>query len=304
MSVRTSPGNSTAVPQLRTQAPGFYRMLLGDFVITALCDGTALHTDQRLTNIPRERIDKLLAESHVPLPVETSINAYLIHTGARLVLVDTGAGGLFGPIAGKLSLSLRAAGYQPEQIDTILLTHIHGDHSGGLVVDGQQVFPQAIVHVDRHDSEFWLSDAQLEKAEGEMKKRFQAARASLGPYLAEGRLKTFEADTELMPGIRALSARGHTPGHCLYLVESQGQKLVLWGDLVHVAAVQLPEPSATVEYDVDPRAAADQRARVLADAARQGYWVAADHISFPGLGHVRAQGSGYQWVPINYSALH
>lgn len=292
------------IPQLKSQAPGFYRMLLGDFVITALSDGTAFHTDQRLMNIPRDRVERLLAEAHMPRPVETSINAFLIHTGSRLVLVDTGAGSLFGPVAGKLPQSLRAAGYQPEQIDTILLTHIHGDHSGGLVVDGQQIFPKAVVHVDKHDSDFWLSDAQLEKAEGEMKKRFQAARTALEPYVAAGRLQTFEGETSLMPGLRALPARGHTPGHSLYAVESQGQKLVLWGDLVHVAAVQLVEPSATVEYDVDPRAAADQRARVLAEASREGYWIAADHISFPGLGHVRAQGPGYQWVPINYSALH
>jgi glyoxylase-like metal-dependent hydrolase (beta-lactamase superfamily II) len=96
-------------------------------------------------------------------------------------------------------------------------------------------------------------------------------------------------------------APGHTPGHSIYAVESKGQKLVLWGDLMHVAAVQFAEPSVTIQFDSDSKAAAAQRKKAYADAAKQGYWVAAAHLSFPGIGQVRAEGKGYVWFPANYS---
>jgi glyoxylase-like metal-dependent hydrolase (beta-lactamase superfamily II) len=290
-----------AVARHQAQAPGFHRMVLGDFVITALSDGTVFGVDSKLTGIDRARVDQLLTEACVPRPVETSINAFLIHTGTRLVLVDTGAGQLMGPSAGRLLPNLRAAGYEPEQIDTVLLTHIHTDHSGGLSAAGTRVFPNAVVRVDRLDADFWLSTAQQAQAGDEQKKRFQWARDALEPYLAAGRFQPFEGDAELLPGLRAQAARGHTPGHSFYAVESQGQKLVIWGDLVHVEAVQLAEPSATIEFDRDPRAAAARRAKAFAEAASKGYWVAGEHLSFPGIGHLRAQGEGYRWWPLPYS---
>ncbi|MET0404398.1 MAG: MBL fold metallo-hydrolase [Cystobacter sp.] len=282
------------VPRLQGQAPGFHRMLLGDFVLTALSDGTVSGVDQKLRGIDRTRVEQLLADACVPRPVETSINAFLIHTGARLVLVDTGAGKRMGPSAGRLLPHLRAAGYEPEQIDTVLLTHLHTDHAGGLSDEGLRVFPNATVRVDQLDADFWLSPAQ-------QKTRSQWARDALEPYIAAGRFQTFEGDTELLPGIRSQAARGHTPGHSFYAVESQGQRLVIWGDLVHVEAVQLVEPSATVEFDRDPRAAATRRAKAFAEAASKGFWVAAEHISFPGIGHLRAQDEGYRWCPLPYS---
>ena len=125
--------------------------------------------------------------------------------------------------------------------------------------------------------------------------------ASLNPYVSAGKFKPFEGDTELVPGIRAQSAHGHTPGHVTYAIESKGEKLVLWGDLMHVAAVQFPEPSVTIQFDTDSKAAMAQRTQALADAAKAGYWVGAAHLSFPGIGHLRKQGGGYNFVPANYS---
>ena len=106
-----------------------------------------------------------------------------------------------------------------------------------------------------------------------------------------------------MPGVKAVATPGHTPGHSLYKVESKGQTLVLWGDLMHVAAVQFPEPGVTIQFDTDSKSAAVQRKRAYAEAARQGYLVGSAHLSFPGLGHLRVQGKGYEWVPVNYSGL-
>jgi glyoxylase-like metal-dependent hydrolase (beta-lactamase superfamily II) len=121
-------------------------------------------------------------------------------------------------------------------------------------------------------------------------------------YVDAHRLRTFDGDAEIVPGIRSVSSRGHTPGHSFYAVESKGQKLLLWGDLIHAGAVQFPSPSTTIRFDVDSSAAAVQRNKAFADAARQGYWVGAAHISFPGIGHVRSAGKGYDWIPANYSA--
>jgi glyoxylase-like metal-dependent hydrolase (beta-lactamase superfamily II) len=133
---------------------------------------------------------------------------------------------------------------------------------------------------------------------------YQSAMNMLNPYVSAGKFKPFSGDTELVPGVRAMAAPGHTPGHTLYVVESEGQKLVLWGDLMHVAAAQFPDPSVTIRFDTDSGMAAAQRKKVFADAAEHGDWVAGAHLSFPGIGHLRAAGSGYAFVPVNYGAVH
>ena len=293
-----------AAPQVKTSAPGYYRMMLGDFEITALSDGTvALPVDKLLTNTTPGQVGKALAASFVKAPLETSVNAYLVNTGDKLVLVDTGAAGLFGPTLGKLLVNLKAAGYQPEQVDAVVITHMHADHVGGLMAGDKLAFPNATVHADKHDADFWLSQANLDKAPADAKDFFKGAMASLNPYVKAGKFKPFDGDTELVPGIRAQAARGHTPGHTVYVAESKGQKLVFWGDLMHVAAVQFAQPSVTIQFDSDSKAAAVQRKKAYADAAKNGHWVAASHLAFPGIGHLRSEGRGYRFVPANYTVL-
>ena len=296
------PAAQAAAPLARTQAPGFYRMMLGDFEVTALSDGTVnLEMGKILTRTTPAQTQRALARSFLKDPVETSVNAYLINTGSRLVLIDAGAGKLFGPTLGGLVASLKAAGYQPEQVDEIYVTHMHADHVGGLVADGKLVFPSAVVRADQHDADFWLSPATLEKASKDEKAFVEGAQASLNPYAAAGKFKPFEGTTELLPGIAGVATHGHTPGHAIYVVESKGQKLVLWGDLMHVAAVQFANPAVTIQFDSDSKAAAVQRKKAFADAAKGGYWVAAAHLPFPGIGHLRSEGSGYAFIPANYA---
>ena len=293
-----------AAPQVKTQAPGYYRVMLGDFEVTALSDGTvALPVDKLLTGTTAAKTQKTLARSFLKAPLDTSVNGYLVNTGTKLVLIDTGAAGLFGPTLGNLITNLKAAGYQPEQVDEIYITHMHADHVGGLMASDKLAFPNAIVRADKHDADFWLSQANLDKAPADAKGFFQGAMASLNRYVAAGKFKPFDGDTELVPGIKAVAARGHTPGHSTYLVESQGQKLALWGDLMHVAAVQFAQPSVTIQFDTDSQAAAAQRKRAYAAAVKQGYLVGSAHLAFPGLGHLRRDGAGYAWVPVNYNGL-
>jgi glyoxylase-like metal-dependent hydrolase (beta-lactamase superfamily II) len=299
-----TPLAQAAAPMVKTPAPGFYRMMVGDFEITALSDGTVtLPVDKLLTNTTPGKIDAALGKSFLKAPVETSVNAYLINTGEKLVLVDTGAAGLFGPTLGNLVANIKAAGYQPEQVDAVVITHMHPDHVGGLMAGGQMAFPNATVHADQRDADFWLSTANMDKAPADSKGFFQGAMASLQPYVAAGKFKPFNGNTDLLPGIKAQAARGHTPGHSTFVVESKGQKMVMWGDLMHVAAVQFDEPSVTIAFDTDSKAAAVQRRLAYADAAKNGYWVAATHLSFPGIGHVRRDGKGYRFVPANYSVV-
>jgi glyoxylase-like metal-dependent hydrolase (beta-lactamase superfamily II) len=290
-----------AAPMVKTQAPGYYRMMLGDFEVTALSDGTVmLPVNQLLSNTTPARVDRALARSGLSSPLETSVNGYLINTGDKLVLVDAGAAGLFGPTLGKLADNLKAAGYLPEQVDEIYLTHLHPDHVGGLAARGAMVFPNAVVRADRADVDYWLSETNLDKAKKEDKPGFEGARASLQPYIEAQRFRPFEGSTALAAGITALPRHGHTAGHSTYLVESRGQKLLLWGDLMHVAGVQFDQPAVTIAFDTNTRAAAMQRKRAYADAATNGYLVAGAHLSFPGIGRVRPSGRGYVWLPVNY----
>ncbi|WP_367849855.1 MBL fold metallo-hydrolase [Rhodoferax sp. WC2427] len=298
----TATAAHAAAPMAKTQAPGFYRMALGDFEVTALSDGTVdLPVDKLLSHTTPAKVQKALAQSYLAAPLETSVNGYLVNTGAKLVLIDTGAAGLFGPTLGKLVANLKAAGYQPEQVDEIYITHMHPDHVGGLVDGDKMVFPNATVRADKHDADFWLSQANLDAAPADSKGFFQGAMASLNPYVQAQHFSAFDGNTPLVPGIQAIATRGHTAGHTSYVVESKGQKLLVWGDVVHVAAVQFDEPAVTIGFDSDSKNAAVQRKAAFAAAAKGGYLVADAHIAFPGLGHVRANGKAYRWIPVNYT---
>jgi glyoxylase-like metal-dependent hydrolase (beta-lactamase superfamily II) len=283
---------------------GFYRLMVGDFEVTALSDGTNPMPALKLLHGDPTRIAEALKLNFLGEQVETSHNSFLVNTGTKLVLIDAGAGKLLGPATGDLLNNLRAAGYRPEEVDEIYLTHMHVDHVGGQIASGQLAFPNAIVRVDKREADYWLNEANMRAASAEAKRFFDGAKVSVTPYMQAGKVKMFEGDTDLIPGVRAQSAYGHTPGHTMYVVESRGEKLVLWGDIVHVAAVQFPDPSVTIAYDVNPAEAEHTRELVFADAAKNAYLIGGAHISFPGLGHVRKDGENtYTYVQLNYSSL-
>ncbi|WP_229487434.1 MBL fold metallo-hydrolase [Pseudoduganella lutea] len=299
------PAAQAAAPMALAQAPGYYRMMVGTAEVTAISDGTVtIPLDQLLTNTTPAQVNALLARSHLAPQVETSINAYLVNTGTHLVLVDTGAGKLFGPGAGgRLQESLRAAGYAPEQVDAVLITHVHGDHSGGLTADGAALFPNATVYVNRHDADFWFDLANRPRAAENQRAGFDQAAEQFAPYRAMGKVKTFEGTAELLPGLSTRPAVGHTPGHTVYVLKSGGKELHFWGDLLHAKDVQFAAPDITIRFDVDSPAAARQRKAAFADAARRGYLVAAAHTPFPGIGYVRTAGMAFDWLPVPYTAL-
>lgn len=295
-----------AAPKAQAQVPGVYRVQVGDFEVTALLDGHSLHDVSLLKNATPAEIGALLARKFVGDPkMRNPVNAFLVNTGSALVLVDAGMGAHRGPALGHMAANLRAAGVEPAQIDVVLLTHMHGDHIGGLAdASGKALFPKARVLVDGREFAFWTSADEEAKAAPARQPSFQMARSMAAPYQAEGRWKTFKPGDVLLPGITAVDAPGHTPGHTAFAVESQGQKLLLWGDIVHAHAVQFVRPGVSIDFDTDQAQAIATRRELLREAARDGCLVGGAHIPFPGLGHVRQDGpDAYAWVPVEFAPL-
>ncbi len=299
----TTGAAMAAAPMAQTPAPGYFRVMLGAFEVTALSDGTADLPVDQLLHQPVSSTNKALAKHYLKSPLETSVNAYLINTGSKLILIDAGSGAMYGPTLGKLIANLKVAGYEPEQIDEIYITHFHPDHVGGLVANGFAAFPNALVRADRKESDFWLSKTNMDAATPENKPAFQVAMMALNPYISANKYSAFSGEVELSPGITAQTSYGHSPGHSSYLIESQGKKMLLIGDLIHVAAVQLDKPKVTVGFDGDPKAARETREDVFKQAAKDGVVVGASHIQFPGLGHLRKDGSSFEWLPVNYTQM-
>ena len=292
-----------AAPLAKTPAPGYFRLMLGDFEITPLSDGTVDLPVDKLLQQKADKTTATLAKAHLKAPLETSDNAYLVNTGSKLILIDTGAGVLFGPTLGKIQANLKAAGYTPEQIDEIYLTHMHSDHLGGLTAQSKPAFPNAVVRASKMEADHWLSKEKMDKAPADGKDNFKNAQAALDPYVKAGKFKPFEGDAALVPGVRAQSGHGHTPGHTTYVIESGGQKMVAIGDLIHVAAVQFEDPAVTIGFDGDQKAAASARKKLFDAAAKDGALIGGAHLPFPGLGHLRTEGKGYRFIPVNYTQM-
>lgn len=287
-----------AAPMVKTQAPGYYRMMLGDFEVTALNDSVASWPDVDVfSNLdPLER-DVLLKRTRLTFPYDFSTNAYLINTGEKLVLIDAGLGSPNRPDGqgSHLLENLRLSGYQPEQVDEVYLTHMHPDHVGGLMVDQALAFPNAIVRADRRELAQWRASA----AAGDARVRDRQV-AKIESYIKAGRFAAFDGDTTLVAGIRAVAAHGHTAGHTFYAVESHGEKLMIWGDFLMIAKLHLEKPTLSMLGETDIAAGIALHQRLFAEAADEGYLIAAAHVSFPGIGRLRAVDDRYEWQAVDY----
>ncbi len=284
------------------QAPGYYRLKVGAYEVTALSDGTvAIPLAKLYANTTVDHAEAALAAAFQGSSSETSVNAYLVNTGERLVLIDAGTGTYLGPTLGRLLANIEASGYKADEIDDIILTHIHTDHSGGLSSKGSRVFPSATLHVNRRDADFWFDPNEENKATAAVKEQFAQAHASLTPYVEATKFETFGDDAEVLPGFGSVLRAGHTPGHSSIVIESQGQKLMFWGDVTHGDVLQFDEPDVAIAFDVNQQMAVAARKKAFEDAADGAYLVAGAHIAFPGIGHLRRDDTNYDWVPLNYS---
>jgi glyoxylase-like metal-dependent hydrolase (beta-lactamase superfamily II) len=292
-------------PIVGKQAASFYRLKLGDFEITALSDGTVkLPMSKIYKNIVESEAEAYLAGHFQSGSAETSVNAFLVNTGERLVLIDAGTGDLMGPALGKLVSNIEAAGYTTSEIDDVILTHIHADHSGGLVAHGDRVFKNAVLHVNQREEHFWLKADSKARADKGLGPQIIQAEKCVGPYIDASKFETFADNAAPIPGFGSVLRAGHTPGHSGIIVKSKGEKIVFWGDIAHGDVLQYDHPEVTVDFDVEQKAAAATRAIAFAEAADQKYLVAGAHHAFPGIGHVRRDETNYDWVPLVYSASY
>jgi glyoxylase-like metal-dependent hydrolase (beta-lactamase superfamily II) len=297
-----APSSFAAAPRQSFQAPGFYRMMVGDLEITALLDGTLpLPLPEMYRSITSENAARILRGAFREIPTDTSVNAFLVNDGSRLVLIDAGTGIYLGGEAGHLLSNLEASGYKASQVDHVILTHVHTDHSGGLVSNGEMVFENAALHVPQRELDFWVGSAPSSRPEGVTKRLFIEAEECLRPYLRQDRVIGFKMDEEVIPGFKSILRAGHTPGHSSIVVTSGGKTMVFWGDITHGDIVQFDQPGVTIEFDVDHRAAVRSRQSAFAEAVAEGYLVAGAHIAFPGIGNVLHEAGKFRWMPVNYS---
>lgn len=282
------------MPFAKAQAPGFFRRKLGAFEVTAVLDGD-LDLDLKLFSGDPAEMQKLSAESYQPSPPRVHCNAFAVNTGDRLFLVDTGTGVLMGSSLGRVAENLVLAGINLDQIDAVLLTHLHPDHFGGMTVEGRPAFKNAEIFVSEADAKFWLSAEIAEKAPAEMKPFFTMAADAIKPYAH--RLKPLPKNGEIAAGVSAISLPGHTVGHTGYLFASEKEQMLVWGDVIHNAAVQFARPEITLAFDTDQAQAAAARKRAFDMAASDKMLVAGMHLPYPGLGYVEKSATQYRYHP-------
>jgi glyoxylase-like metal-dependent hydrolase (beta-lactamase superfamily II) len=287
------------------QAPGIYRMKVGTYEVTVLNDGSGALPTKYFSG-DAEGSAKLLENAFVASKdmAPTTFNEWLINTGDKLVLVDTGYSTAIGPLAGHLPKTLAAAGVNPADIDAVVITHIHPDHCNGLLTPDKQIaFPNASIHVNGEELAWWLEgDVKVPEGKPFFKDLFEAGRAAFKPYVDGKRVQTFKDGTELVPGVTAVTAAGHTVGHTMVRVASGNGQLLIWTDIVHSTALQFPEPERSIAYDLEPPKAIATRKKVMDMAATDRLLIAGTHIGFPGVGHVAKAGSGYAFVPVSWNA--
>lgn len=291
-----------ALPLQGGQAPGFHRFRLGAFEVTVVSDGWANLGPPHPTfggNAPAAEVQGALAAARLPTDrVVVDFSCTVVNTGAQLILFDTGSGPgrPFGPETGRLADNLRAAGIPPEAVDVVAFTHAHPDHAWGtLRADGQPAFPNARYALSAADFDFW-TDAGRASAPDPIGSFVRGTRTALLPFAP--RTTMLAPGQDVAPGIRAVAAAGHTPGHLCFLVENGGEALLITGDLANHHVLALARPDWGFAFDADPAAAAASRQRILAMAASDRVAVLAYHFPWPGVGHIEAAGSGFRWAPV------
>lgn len=271
--------------------PAFLTRQIGDFQVTALSDGSMGVGLALLSGITHDDAAEIQRNAGVIAPGNIDISGYLIRGRGRTILVDAGTGGSV------LETSLRAAGTAPDDVDTLLLTHAHPDHIGGLLdTNGAPRYRHARLYLHPLEAEYWQDDAMLNRANERGQRNFALARRTLDAW---SRRLSFLDGREIVTGIRPLWLPGHTPGHSGFRIDSATQNLLIWGDIVHFPHIQAARPAAAIAFDCDPVRARATREAIFAQAASENLLIAGMHLGGSGFAHIVPAAHGYRIV---YSA--
>jgi glyoxylase-like metal-dependent hydrolase (beta-lactamase superfamily II) len=291
--------SEAAAPLATTQVPGFYRYKIGDLQITAINDGVARRPlEGFIRNAELPAVQKVLAEAALPTDAVTiPFTTLVINDGRKLTLLDTGNGNMGAPTSGTWMSNFRAAGFTPEQVDTVVISHFHGDHINGLRLrEGNAVFTNAEVMVPEAEWAFWMDEARAAAAPEGMKPAFANVRRVFDPIKAQ--VKPYKAGAEVVAGVNAIAAAGHTPGHTTFVV---GGKLLALSDTTNLPALFAANPGWHAIFDMDAGAAEAMRRRMLDMAIADKLQVAFYHAPFPATGHIVKDGAGYRLLPIAWN---
>jgi len=292
-----------AAPATGKQAPGFYRSKLGDYELTQVADGarTFPMPEGFIVNLPKDQALAAAEGAYMPKgQVTIPFNPLVVNTGSKLIVIDTGNGlGAFEATkgaAGQMNANMKAAGIDPNAVDIVLISHFHGDHIGGLKgADGKPVFPNAEIKVPAAEWAFWTDDANQAKANGFNKAQFAGAKKNLDGL--GDKITKFEAGKEVAPGITSIATPGHTPGHVSFVIASGNARILVQSDVTNIPSLFLTHPDWQVVFDNDPALAVTTRHKFFDMAAAEKAAIIGYHFSFPAVGHVEKDGSGYRLVP-------
>ncbi len=287
--------DSSLSVSIKKQVPGVYHRKLGDIIITSLLDGYLDIPKELFVGVKQEDEINLVHDSSHPDAYKVLMTGFLINQNGRLTLIDPGSSIYAEPSLGQLMENLKAAGISPDQIDTILLTHIHPDHSNGLLDEnGERAFKNAEVVVHEKEVEFWLDESNVSKVHPILQPTFEITRKAYELY--KNQWKTFNKEEEVLPGIKAIDSAGHTLGHTSFLISSGDEKLLIWGDTVHIPTVEVAVPEVTFLMDINPELSLKSRKKIYDMASSEQILIGGMHIDFPGFGYVKRTEDSYHFV--------
>ncbi|MFL6932375.1 MAG: MBL fold metallo-hydrolase [Xanthobacteraceae bacterium] len=300
------PSAGAAAPPAGKQAPGFYRYKVGDYELTQISDGsrTSPMPDGFVRNIPREQALAAAEAAYMPKgQITVPFNPVVVNTGSKLVLIDTGFPPGAVPTAGLCQANLAAAGIDTKAIDMVVLSHLHPDHINGVkTADGALAFPNAEIKAPAPDWAFWMSDDNMSKAATDMMKGYFANTRKVLSNIAD-KVTRYEWGKEVAPGITAIDASGHTPGHTAFAVASGSGRVLVQSDVTNIPELFLRNPDWHVAFDIDPDKAVATRRKFYDMAAAEKALIAGFHFAFPSLGYVEKDGAGYRLVPVAWNAV-
>jgi glyoxylase-like metal-dependent hydrolase (beta-lactamase superfamily II) len=302
MASGSAQAQATVPKQANAPLPGVFRYRIGSFELTTLFDGYGSRPldDKFIINAPLDQVQAAAKDAFRPTDtLKLSYTPTVVHTGTQVVLLDSGTGGKLGPTSGMMSRNMDAAGIDPKSITAIVISHFHPDHISGIkAADNTLAFPNAEILVPETEYAYWMDEGEASRAPAGRKSNFDLARTTFSDL--GSRLRRYRPDEEVIPGLTAIAAYGHTPGHTALRISSGGETAMALGDVTNVPFLFVRNPDWSAVFDMDPDMARAMRRKLLERMAVDRTLAFGYHWGLPNVGHIRKAGSGYEFEPLAY----